>query len=291
VVGGGPTGVELAGALAELARLTLARDFRRIDPRQARILLVEAADRVLPAFDAALSAAALRGLERLGVTAYVGRMVTGLDPGGVNLGEERIAARTVLWAAGVRASPLARTLGAPLDRAGRVLVEPDLSVPGHPEIFVIGDLAAAKQRDGSFVPGLAPAAIQEGRHAARNILRRLRGEPTRPFHYLDKGTLATIGRGRAVAAIRRLRLSGFVAWLAWLFIHIWFLVGFRNRVAVVSQWAWHYLTNKRGTRLITDTAEQAEVAHRFGAAPPDLERTPLPGAGATPGTATARAGG
>lgn len=289
VVGGGPTGVELAGALAELSRLTLARDFRHIRTEAARVILVEGTDRVLPTFHPALSDAALADLERLGVTVWTGKLVTGLDPAGVTLGEERLAARTVLWAAGVQGSPLARTLGAPLDRAGRVLVAPDLSVPGRPEIFVVGDLAAVKQADGSPVPGVAPAAIQEGRHAGRNVLRRLRGEPTRPFAYFDKGSMATIGRGRAVAAVKRLRLTGFVAWLAWLLIHIWFLVGFRNRVAVISQWAWHYLTARRGTRLVTGTAPQAALVARYGAAPPDLAtgKPAEAGAGAADGSAAA----
>jgi NADH dehydrogenase len=232
-------------------------------------VLVEAAPRVLPAYPEKLSLAARRQLERLGVEVHVGAKVTAIDPDGVRVGAERIDAATVLWGAGVAASPLARTLGAPLDRAGRVAVLPDLTVPGHPEIFVVGDLAALETEGGDPVPGVAPAAIQEGRHAARNVLRAMRGEATAPFRYRDKGMLATIGRAAAVARIRRLQFSGFLAWLAWLFVHIYFLIGFRNRVAVILQWGWSYLTFKRGARLITETAEQwRNVALRDSAPPP-----------------------
>ncbi len=262
VIGGGPTGVELAGALAEIARHTLATDFRHIRPESARIVLVEAAPRVLPTYPEKLSSAARRQLERLGVEVRTEARVTGIDPGGVGIGAERIDAATVLWGAGVAASPLARTLGVALDRAGRVAVLPDLSVPGHPEVFVAGDLAALQADGGDPVPGVAPAAIQEGRHAARNVLRAVRGEPTTPFRYRDKGMLATVGRAAAVARIRRLQFSGFLAWLAWLFVHIYFLIGFRNRVAVILQWGWSYLTFKRGARLITETAEQWRIAAR-----------------------------
>jgi NADH dehydrogenase len=250
VVGGGPTGVELAGALSEIARHSLVRDFRDIDPAQAAVVLVEAADRVLPAFPPDLSAKAARQLEALGVTVRTGTRVTKIDADAVWLGEERIGARTALWAAGVAASPLGRSLGAPLDRQGRVRVEPDLSIPGHPEIFVAGDLAAIEQ-DGRPVPGLAPAAMQEGRHAARSIRRKIAGRKTRPFRYVDKGTLATIGRSAAVADIRGWKISGFPAWAAWLGIHIFFLIGFRNRLLVMFEWAWAYLTWQRGARLIT----------------------------------------
>ena len=250
VVGGGPTGVELAGALAEIARHAMTRDFRGIDPAQTAVVLVEAADRVLPGYPADLSAKAARQLEALGVTVRTGARVTAIDAGAVRLGAERIGARTTMWAAGVAASPLARFLGAPLDRQGRVRVGPDLSVPGHPEIFVAGDLAAVES-DGRPVPGLAPAAMQEGRHAARCIRRALAGRPTRPFRYLDKGTLATIGRSAAVADIRGWKISGFPAWAAWLGIHIFFLIGFRNRLLVLIEWAWAYFTWQRGTRLIT----------------------------------------
>jgi NADH dehydrogenase len=250
VVGAGPTGVELAGALAEIARRTLARDFRRFSPASARVLLLEAAPRVLPAFPPELSEKARRQLERLGVEVRTGAPVTAIDGEGVVASGERIPSRTVLWGAGVAASPLARSLGVPLDRAGRVLVAPDLSVPGRPEILVAGDLAAVVQ-DGAPVPGVAPAALQMGEAAAENVLRDLRGEPRRPFRYRDKGLLATIGRASAVARIGRFRFGGVLAWLLWLFVHILFLVGFRNRVAVVLEWAWAYATFGRPVRLIT----------------------------------------
>jgi NADH dehydrogenase len=266
IVGAGPTGVELAGALAEIATRTLTRDFRHIRPESARVVLVEAAPRVLPAYPERLSEAAREQLARLGVEVRTGAKVTAIDEGGVSIGEERVEARTVLWAAGVAASPLARSLGAPLDRAGRVRVSPDLAAPGHPEIYVTGDLAAVEDRGGALVPGVAPAAIQEGRHAARAIARALRGEATPPFRYRDKGMLATIGRAAAVARVGRLQFSGFPAWLAWLLVHIFFLIGFRNRVAVILEWAWSYLTFKRGARLITETAEQWRlVAEKRGA--------------------------
>jgi NADH dehydrogenase len=251
IIGAGPTGVELAGALAEISRHALADEFRRIDPSQARVLLLEGLYSVLPAYPAKLSLAARAQLEHLGVEVRTGARVTAIDADGVTLGEERIAARTVLWAAGVQASPLARTLGAPLDRAGRVRVQPDLSLPGHPEVFVVGDLAALEQ-DGKPVPGVAPAAMQQGRHAARNIARLVRGEPARAFRYVDKGSFATIGRGAAVGEVAGgLRFRGLVAWLAWLAIHIFFLIGFRNRVLVLFHWAYSYLTYRRGARLIT----------------------------------------
>jgi NADH:ubiquinone reductase (H+-translocating) len=250
VVGGGPTGVELAGALAEISRHVLERDFRRIDPASARIVLVEAGPRVLPAFTEISSKRAMEQLERLGAEVRTGARVTNIDARGVTLDGEHITARTVLWAAGVTASPLAAKLGAPLDRAGRVKVLPDLSVPGAPDVFVVGDLAALEQ-DGKLVPGVAQAAIQEGRHAAKNIVRRVRGGSTEPFHYRDKGELATIGRASAVAELGSLRLSGLFAWLVWLFVHILFLIGFRNRYIVLSEWAISYVTYERGARLIT----------------------------------------
>jgi NADH:quinone reductase (non-electrogenic) len=249
VVGGGPTGVEMAGALAEIARHTLPGDFRHIDPKSARVVLVEAGPRVLSAYPSDLSESASRQLEALGVHVWTGATVTGVDAEGVQMGADRLAARTVVWAAGVEASPLARSLGVQLDRAGRVRVERDLSVPGRPDIFVIGDLAAIES-DGRAVPGVAPAAIQMGRHAAANVLRRLRGEPTAAFHYRDKGSLATVGRSRGVAVIGRLKLSGFLAWATWLFVHIVFLIGFRNRFVVLFTWMWAYLTYERSARLI-----------------------------------------
>ena len=246
IVGGGPTGVELAGALSEIARQTMIRDFRRINPSNARVILIEGNDRVLPPYPPDLSQKAEDQLRELGVEVITGGMVTNVDDESVGVGEMKIPTRTVLWAAGVQASPLARTLGAPLDRAGRVIVNPDLTVPGHPEVFVIGDLAAVEK-----VPGVAPAAIQEGKHAAKNILLAIAGKPTRPFHYWDKGSLATIGRAAAVADLGRFHISGFAAWFSWLAIHIFFLIGFRNRVLVILQWAWAYLTYQRGARLIT----------------------------------------
>ena len=245
VVGGGATGVELAGTFAEIARHTLRGEFRRIDPHNARVVLIEGTDRVLPPYPPDLSAKAQLALERLGVTVWPGRVVTGIDAEGVQLGEERIAAKTVIWAAGVRSSPLGAELGAPLDRAGRVKVEPDLSVPGHAEIFVVGDLAAV---DG--VPGIAPAAKQMGWHAGRNVRRRIAGRPTASFKYRDYGQLATIGRNAAVVMIGRLHLSGFPAWLVWLVAHIYFLINFRNRLVVMFDWAWSYFSYQRYARII-----------------------------------------
>jgi NADH dehydrogenase len=251
IIGAGPTGVEMAGALAEISRQALADEFDHIDPRQARIVLVEGQDRVLPGYPETLSAKARRQLERLGVEVRTGTRVTGLDAEGALLGGERLDARTIVWAAGVAASPLAKSLGVPLDRAGRVVVRPDLTIPGQDEVYVIGDLAALEQ-DGHLVPGVSPAAIQEGRHAARNVRRRLAGQPNAAFRYLDKGSFATIGRGAAVGELRGgLRLSGFLAWIAWLAIHLFFLIGFRNRSLVLFQWAYSYLTFRRGARLIT----------------------------------------
>jgi NADH:ubiquinone reductase (H+-translocating) len=264
IVGAGPTGVELAGTLAEVARQTLARDFRHIDTSQARVILVEAADRVLGTFDNQLSAQARSQLERIGVEVRLGAPVSGITAEGVRVGADWIAARTVLWAAGVAASPLARSLNIPLDRAGRVPVEPDLTIPGHPNVYVIGDLAHLEQ-DGKPVPGIAPAAMQEGRHAAANLLRTLRGQPRLPFHYVDKGALATIGRGAAVAQIGSIRASGYLAWLLWLFVHIFFLIGFRNRLLVMIQWAWSYFTFDRGARLITEPLTQPLVSPSVGA--------------------------
>jgi NADH dehydrogenase len=251
IVGGGPTGVELAGALAEIARQSLRGDFRSIDPRQARIVLVEGVPRVLPTYPEDLSEKAQRRLEQLGVEVRVGARVTDLDERGAMLGAERIPARTVIWAAGVAASPLARSLGVPLDRAGRVLVRPDLSIPGRDDVYVIGDLAAVEQ-DGKPVPGVSPAAMQEGRSVAANIRRRLHGEPTQPFRYFDKGSFAVIGRGAAVGMVLdKLKLSGVLAWFAWIFIHLFFLIGFRNRLLVMIDWAYSYLSFRQGARLIT----------------------------------------
>ena len=258
VVGGGPTGVELAGALGEISRDTLRDDFRNINPAEASILLVEGTDRLLPAYPPDLSAAAERSLIRLGVRTRTSAKVTGVDPEGVTVettaGTERIAAHTILWAAGVQASPLgamlAKQAGAKIDRAGRVEVGPDLSVPGHPDILVIGDLATIKQ-DGRAVPGLAPAAMQEGRYAARLIEARLKNQKMPPFHYRDKGSLATIGRNSAVAQIGPLHFSGILAWLAWIFIHLLYIVEFENRLVIAVHWAYDYFTYNRGARLIT----------------------------------------
>ena len=245
VIGGGPTGVELAGQFAEIARHTLRGEFRRIDPHSARVVLVEGTNRILGAYPPDLSQKAQLQLERLGVTTWVGRMVTKVDAEGVSLGYERISAKTVVWAAGVAASPLARTLGAPLDRAGRVKVAPDLSVPGHPEIFVIGDLAALEG-----VPAIAPAAKQMGRHTAKNIAALVKGMNTKPFRYRDYGQLATIGRNSAVAVIGKFKLSGYPAWITWLLAHIYFLINFRNRLVVMIDWAWAYWSYQRYARIV-----------------------------------------
>ncbi len=251
VIGAGPTGVELAGALSEIARQTMVRDFRHIHSESARILLLEGQDRVLPVYPPDLSEKARRQLEHLGVEVILNARVTEISEREVKIGERVIPTRTVLWGAGVQASPLAKSLAVPLDRAGRVGVEPDLTIPGHKEVFVLGDLAAVRQHDGSFVPGVAPAAIQEGQHTGENLRRAVEGQPLRAFKYRDKGSLATIGRAAAVADFGRVRFGGFAAWMAWLIIHIFFLIGFRNRFLVITQWAWAYLTYQRGARLIT----------------------------------------
>ncbi len=254
VIGAGATGVELAGTLAEIARHTLRGEFRRFDPRDARIVLVEGLDRVLPPYPSDLSHKALTQLERLGVTVWLGRRVTGVDESGVQLGEDRLAAKTVIWAAGVAASPLGASLGVPLDRAGRVIVGPDLSVPNFPEIQVVGDLAALPSHVPP-VPAIAPAAKQMGRHAARNILLRLRGEKAQPFRYRDYGQLATIGRSAAVAFFGRVRLWGYPAWVMWLLAHIYFLIGFRNRIVVMIDWAWAYWTFQRYARIVIGSSK------------------------------------
>ena len=252
VIGAGATGVELAGTLAEIARHTLHGEFRRFDSRNARVVLVEASDRVLPPYPPDLSQRARLQLERLGVTVWLGHRVTGVDADGVSLGTERISSKTVIWAAGVASSPLGRALGAPLDRSGRVQVEPDLSVPGHPEIFVVGDLAALPG-----VPGIAPAAKQMGRHAAKNVLNLLEKKSTTAFRYRDYGQLATIGRKAAVAEIGRFRLSGFPAWLVWLVAHIYFLINFRNRLVVMIDWFWAYWTFQRYARIVVRGVKRA----------------------------------
>ncbi len=251
VVGGGPTGVELAGALADIAQHVLASDFRSINPRSTQIVLIEAGPRILPTFPEALSASAMRQLTKLGVEVMTGAAVTGIDQTHVYFGERAFPASVVLWGAGVSASPLGKLLGAPTDRAGRVEVQPDLTIAGHPEVFVLGDLASIRQENRKPVPGVAPAAIQMGKFAAACILGDLRGEMRKPFHYRDKGSLATIGRSSAVADIRGFQLSGLTAWLAWLFVHLLFLIGFRNRIQVLGEWVWEYVTFQRGARLIT----------------------------------------
>ena len=250
IVGAGPTGVEMAGSLIEIARRALDSDFRNYDPHIARVFLIEAGERVLPYLDAGLSAKAEAQLARLGVEVLTKSAVSAVDDHGVSIGDRRIASRNVIWAAGVKASPVGGTLGVPTDSAGRVLVNEDLSVPGFPEIFVAGDLAAVPFGTAA-VPGVAPAAMQEGRHVAKNILRLLAGQPTQGFIYRDKGTLATIGRAAAVADLKKVKLSGLLAWIAWLTIHIFFLIGFRNRFAVMLEWARAYLGNEWQARLIT----------------------------------------
>ena len=251
VVGGGPTGVELAGAIGEIACNVMARDFRSFDSREAQTILVEAGPRILPAFPASLAAKAERSLERLCVEVRTGEPVTRMEPDAVWIGGDRVASATVLWAAGVAPSPLARSLGVPLDRAGRVVVNADLTIPGHPEVFVIGDLAACADAAGRPLPGLAPVAIQQGEYAARAIVAAVSGEARAPFHYHDKGTMATIGRNAAVVDLGRLRISGYPAWLLWCFIHILWLIGFRNRFLVMIEWAWAYVRFERSARLIT----------------------------------------
>jgi len=251
IVGAGPTGVELAGTMSEIAKRSLSQEFRHIDPRTARILLLEGLPRVLPTYPEDLSASARKQLERLGVEVRTNTKVTGIEPGAVRIGQERIETENIFWAAGVAASPLGATLGAPLDRSGRVEVQADLSIVNHPEVFVVGDLASLTDAEGKKVPGVAPAAIQMGRHAAKNIQADLQGKPRKPFIYNDKGSLATIGRAAAVANLGRVHISGLFAWLAWLIIHIYFLIGFDNRILVLVQWAWAYIGFKRSSRLIT----------------------------------------
>ena len=269
VVGAGPTGVEMAGQIGELARDTLRHDFRTIDPRTARILLVETADRVLTSFPPSLSAKAARSLEKLGVTVLTGRSVTGIDHDSVTVDDERIPARTVVWAAGVTASSMASRLaeltGAARDRAGRVTVEPDLTLPGHPEVFALGDMVRLHE---TVLPGVAPVAMQEGRYAARVIRDRLAGRATKPFHYRDKGNLATIGRNAAVADIKGVKLSGFLAWITWLVVHLFYLVGFQNRILVFIRWAVSFVTRGRGDRIISDTTVTQATTTPERPAPP-----------------------
>ena len=250
IVGAGPTGVELAGALAEIARQSLRHDFRRIHPESARIVMVEGSPYVLPPFPDPLRGAARRSLERLGVEVRTGSVVTGVDGDGVTVGGEHISAGTVLWAAGVAASPIAQSLGVPLDRAGRVTPEPTLALSAHPNIFIVGDMCVFVQ-DGTPLPGVAQVAMQQGTRAGQNIRRAIAGQPLEPFRYKNYGIMATIGRGSAVGDIFGLKISGFFAWLFWIFLHIFWLIGFRNRLSVIGEWAWSYLTLQRRVRLIT----------------------------------------
>ena len=250
IVGGGPTGVELAGAICEIAKHVLNRDFHGTDPRRARVILLEGGRRVLPAYTEDLSASAQKQLEQLGVEVHTSTMVTNVEPGAVWVGDRRIESAVTLWAAGVKASPLGQALGATLDRSGRVVVNDRLNIDGHPEIFVIGDLARFEQ-NGAPVPGVAPVAIQMGQYVAKEIRRRTTGEPSQPFSYWDKGRMATIGRSKGIAQIGKIHLSGFLAWSAWLFIHLIYLIGYRNRFFVLLNWAWQYLSWQSGARLIT----------------------------------------
>jgi NADH:quinone reductase (non-electrogenic) len=252
IVGGGPTGVELAGAIAEMARFTLARDFRNINARSARVVLVEAGPRILATFTETQAARAQRDLETLGVTVRTRSAVTGIDAAGVQLGSERLPAATVLWAAGVKASPVGAMTGAEVDAQGRVIVEPDLTLKGHPHVFVAGDQARFTHQTGKPLPGTAPVAIQAGRYIARTILHDIAGRPRVPFRFVDKGQMATIGRSRAIVEIGPIRLGGWIAWVLWLVIHIYYLTGFDKRLLVVTEWAWSYLTFARGARLITE---------------------------------------
>src|SRR5580704_4992315 len=260
VVGGGPTGVELAGAIGEMSRFTLSRDFKRIDSKLARVILVESGERVLSSFPRKLSARATRDLESLGVQVWTHSTVTGVDAGGVQIGNERVEAATVLWAAGVRAVGLSHALDVPLDRSGRVIVGPDLSLEGHPEAFVIGDQCRFDHQNDHPLPGLAQVAMQQGRFVARTIRDELVSRPRSKFHYVDKGQLATIGRSRAVADIWKLQFGGILAWMIWLFVHIYYLTGFKNRIFVVFQWAVSYLTYRRGARLIV--GHDWRIAHK-----------------------------
>ncbi len=252
IVGGGPTGVELSGALPMIARKALYSDFRRIDTRQTRVILLEGGPRILPSFPESLASVAHRNLGELGVEVHTNSVVTRIERDAVYVGAQRFPTRTVFWAAGNAASPLGKTLGVPVDHAGRVVVQPDLSIPGHPEVFIAGDLALVARDGLPPVPGLAPAANQEGRTAAKNVMRLMRNEPTQAFRYRNKGDLAVIGRSRAIADLGKARFSGRLAWLFWLLLHIMYLVGFRNRVSVLIQWAYAYFTYQRGVRLITN---------------------------------------
>jgi NADH dehydrogenase len=282
IVGGGATGVEMAGALSEISHHALVRDFQNIDPSQARILLIEGAPHVLPTYPENLSLNARRSLERLGVEVRTGVRVTKIDESGVYIGDEHIRAHTKLWAAGVAASPVAKSLGGQLDRAGRVEVTPELNLPGRKDVFIVGDLALFKEK-GQPVPGVAPAAMQEGKHAAQSILRQLKGQPMEPFSYWDRGMFSVIGRGSAVGiALERFRMSGYIAWLAWLFIHILFLIGFRSKVAVLVNWAYSYVAFRRSARIITGGVPLQKRAPAQAALPAEGARLEQPQQAAEP---------
>ena len=295
VVGGGPTGVELAGALGEISRFTLSKDFRHIDPRRTRVILIEAGPRILPTFDAGLAQRATTDLESLGVTVWTSTKVTNIDVEGVGLdGGESLQASTILWAAGVAPPAINKELGVPLDRGGRVIVEPDCSLKDHPEVFVIGDQAHFPNGERPL-PGLAPVAMQQGRHVGRLILAELKGKPRSPFKYLDKGQMATIGRRRAIVEFGRLKFAGFFAWLAWLFIHVLYLIGFKNRLEVILNWSWNYFAFSRGARLIvgkdwrtasTNSPAPRDVVNPEGPPPP---AAPTPAAAPAPAPASAPA--
>ncbi len=277
VVGGGPTGVELAGAIADIARQALAKDFKAIDTTKARVLLFEGSDRVLGTFHEKLSASAKKQLEDIGVEVRLNSFVTDIEPGRVKVGGDWIECDVVLWATGVAASPVGKALGVETDKAGRVFVQPDLTIPGHTNIFVIGDMASLKQENGEPVPGVSPAAMQMGALTAKNILADLNGKPRKNFRYIDKGTMATIGRSKAIADLQGFHFKGFIAWMMWLFLHVMFLIGFRNRIYVMLEWFWAYLTRERSARLITGDADELKDAlHFLNAAPAAViaEETP-----------------
>jgi NADH dehydrogenase len=263
VVGGGATGVELAGAIADIARQALANDFKAIDTRKARVVLFEGSDRILGSFAKDLSESAKSQLESLGVEVRLNSFVTDIAPGKVKVGDEWVSCDVVVWATGVAASPIGKKLGVETDKAGRVFVEPDLTIPGHKDIFVIGDMASLKQENGEPVPGVSPAAMQMGTLTAKNILADLKGKERKNFRYLDKGTMATIGRSKAIADVQGLHFKGFIAWMMWLFLHVFFLIGFRNRIIVLLDWFWAYLTRERSARLITGDAEELRDAMLF----------------------------
>ena len=263
VVGGGPTGVELAGAIADIARQALAKDFKVIDTRKAHVTLFEGSDRVLGTFAKDLSESAKSQLEELGVQVRLNSFVSDIAPGRVKVGDEWIDCDVVVWATGVAASPIGKQLGVETDKAGRVFVQPDLSIPGHKDIFVIGDMASLKQENGEPVPGVSPAAMQMGTATASNILADIKGKERKDFRYVDKGTMATIGRSKAIAQVFGLKLKGFIAWMFWLFLHVFFLIGFRNRLIVMTEWFWAYLTRERSARLITGDAEELRNALLF----------------------------